>query len=343
MHLEVHEENFELWVVDEDALDECQALYKGFLLNRSDAKYRVKQPRPEEISVSHEPFKPSEIKQDMPPVATRPYFNAMTKVFVALCIFVYLIGLFEGFNAKGPGKKMATLVLTRSETFLLFDYPLTLQLINQFATTYGDQEKPSVEAQEFLRKIEGEPYFQGFYKALVNYKEFAVYWTGPKFGSILKGQIWRLITPTFLHASLLHILFNMLWLLLLGKLVETNLGAWGYLALTIFLGVSTNICQYLMTGPLFMGYSGVIAGLAGYIWARQKKAPYEFYPIERRVLRLLGIFIFGLLALQVIAFILQVLHLLEFNMRIANTAHVSGIILGYIIGRMQPGAGKKRQ
>ena len=48
--------------------------------------------------------------------------------------------------------------------------------------------------------------------------------------SIQAGQVWRLVTPVFLHADLgsnpLHLLFNMLMLFDLGTLVERRLGSW---------------------------------------------------------------------------------------------------------------------
>ncbi len=49
----------------------------------------------------------------------------------------------------------------------------------------------------------------------------------------LAGQVWRLITPIFLHFSLLHLLFDMYMLYLLGSIIEARrgtlvLGRWSW-------------------------------------------------------------------------------------------------------------------
>ncbi len=100
-----------------------------------------------------------------------------------------------------------------------------------------------------------------------------IYETG--FPEILQGQIWRLITPIFLHASLLnggfgilHILFNMLWLLDLGGMVERVQGGRGLLSKVLVIGFLSNLLQYALAGPAFGGMSGVVFGLLGYMWVR---------------------------------------------------------------------------
>ena len=51
-------------------------------------------------------------------------------------------------------------------------------------------------------------------------------------------QLWRFLTFQFLHASLSHILFNMIALYFFGPLVETYLGARRYLAFYLLCGMA---------------------------------------------------------------------------------------------------------
>lgn len=93
----------------------------------------------------------------------------------------------------------------------------------------------------------------------------------PLFQKLRQGQLHRLITPVFLHGSILHILFNMIWLFVLMKQIEMKIGAIKTLFLSIAIGIVSNVIQYIVTGPFFVGASGIIVGLAAFIWIRQKK------------------------------------------------------------------------
>jgi GlpG protein len=154
-----------------------------------------------------------------------------------------------------------------------------------------------------------------FYDSLL----FASVKTGD-LSDIMAGEIWRLISPIFLHsqANFLHILFNMIWLYDLGSAIEMNESPKRLIILVILIGVASNISQYVVSGPLFLGMSGVIYGLLGYIWYLSRYAPQSRYLLNTAIMKFMLVWL-------VICFTGLVGN-------IANTAHVSGLIVGVLLG-----------
>jgi membrane associated rhomboid family serine protease len=84
-------------------------------------------------------------------------------------------------------------------------------------------------------------------------------------------QAYRLLTSMFLHANLIHIFFNMLYLYNFGKLVEQALGSKRYLALYFLSGLAAELFHTAfipVEGPVSavipaIGASGAISGVLG--------------------------------------------------------------------------------
>lgn len=136
---------------------------------------------------------------------------------------------------------------------------------------------------------------------------------------ILNGQLWRLLTPMFLHFSMMHLLFNMMALWDLGRLLERRLGPTAYLGLVLVTALLSNLFQYLVTSsPLFGGMSGVLYGLFAYIWIRGKYdtgfADDLAQPTVLMMLVWFGLCWTGLLG------------------PIANWAHTAGLLVGAVWG-----------
>lgn len=106
----------------------------------------------------------------------------------------------------------------------------------------------------------------------------------PSLMAILQsGQIWRFITPIFLHFSVLHILFNMMWLRNLGRSIEFARGTRRFVLLILVLAIVSNVGQYWWVMTFyksdvpgeFGGMSGVVFGLIGYLWMKGRTQPQQ--------------------------------------------------------------------
>ncbi|MFF7708182.1 rhomboid family intramembrane serine protease [Pseudomonas sp. NPDC007930] len=142
--------------------------------------------------------------------------------------------------------------------------------------------------------------------------------------SMAAGQVWRLITPMFIHFGILHLAMNSLWFWELGRRIEWRQGSAQLLGLVLGFSAVSNVIQYLWSGPsLFGGLSGVLYGLLGHIWLYQWRAPAPLYYLPRGVLVMmlvwLGLCLSGLVSL------------LGFG-EIANGAHVGGLLVGCATG-----------
>ena len=77
------------------------------------------------------------------------------------------------------------------------------------------------------------------------------------------GQLWRLLTPALLHASIPHILFNMYALIVFGVGLERNFGRWRFLTLYVLGAFTGNVLSFLLSNGYSVGASTAIFGLIG--------------------------------------------------------------------------------
>ena len=135
---------------------------------------------------------------------------------------------------------------------------------------------------------------------------------------------WRLITPTFLHFSLTHLIFNCLWIYILGSKIELIDGRGVFLTLFLISGLSSNLGQYFLTGNyLFGGLSGVVYGLLGYCFILDLENRGQRYDLPNALYIFMFIWLFiGFTGL---------LKIFGFG-NVANIAHLVGMIAGFILG-----------
>jgi rhomboid protease GluP len=87
---------------------------------------------------------------------------------------------------------------------------------------------------------------------------------GGKINTLIEqGQVWRLITPAFLHASPIHLLFNMYALFVLGKVIEGVYGHGRFLMLYFISAFAGNVASFVLSANNSLGASTAIFGLIG--------------------------------------------------------------------------------
>lgn len=85
-------------------------------------------------------------------------------------------------------------------------------------------------------------------------------------------QWWRLLGPAFIHFSILHIVFNLLWWGMLGAKIERTFGVSMLAIVFVVSAIVSNVAQALVSEPvqgnlyLFGGLSGVVYAVMGFVW-----------------------------------------------------------------------------
>jgi rhomboid protease GluP len=88
---------------------------------------------------------------------------------------------------------------------------------------------------------------------------------GAKYGPLIQaGELWRFLTPVFLHGSLLHLGMNSWVMFDLGPAVEALYGRQKFLVLYVVTGIGGNLLSYWWHPyTVSIGASGAIVGLVG--------------------------------------------------------------------------------
>jgi len=130
-------------------------------------------------------------------------------------------------------------------------------------------------------------------------------------------ELWRWLTPAFVHFGIFHFLFNMGAWWIFGGMIERSQRSMRLFTLLIVCGVMSNLVQFMWTGNQFGGLSGVVYGILGYLWFYQRFSPASPFHLPR------GLMIFMLVTLAI-----------GFTglLPVANQAHLSGLLTGCFLG-----------
>ncbi|HEY6465857.1 MAG TPA: rhomboid family intramembrane serine protease [Candidatus Acidoferrales bacterium] len=128
---------------------------------------------------------------------------------------------------------------------------------------------------------------------------------------------WRFVTAVFLHASILHIGFNMWFLMDVGPLIEELYGSARLMFIYVFTGIFGYVLASLFASPA-IGGSGALLGLIGVLLAMSMGRQTAGMQMLRRQLVYLLIYI-------------AVISLLP---GVSLLAHLGGFVSGFVLGKI---------
>ncbi len=131
-------------------------------------------------------------------------------------------------------------------------------------------------------------------------------------------QVWRWFTHAFLHFSVLHIVFNLLWWWQLGGDIEQKLGVRKLLEIFLISAAVSGTGQYWLAGANFGGLSGVVYALVGYLWIVTWLRPEAGLDMPKPIVGFMLVWL--------------VLGFVQPFMAIANMAHLAGLLSGMVLG-----------
>lgn len=332
---------YRLWIIEEDDFDKTWAFYQEWQKDPHDIRF---EPTKEKILEQAAPsVKGPSSKWKVRMAAPRRSSSfSLNNFIILLCGLLYMLSSFQAEKIIAPRDlDDVKVLLTPLGTKLIFDDPQNFVDLDKCLADYPmrtpeDIKERSVEAKACFEKAKNVPTWKGVMNLLVNrsWKGYEELPPGTLFGKIRQGEYWRLFTPALLHGGFLHILFNMAWVWLLGRQIEERIGMFRYLVFSLFVGIIANIAQYLISGPEFLGYSGIVMGMVGFIWMRQRLAPWEGYPLHPTVVRFIVIYVVVLMVISMLSFVLNFFQLKGFDSMFANTAHIIGGISGILLARL---------
>ncbi|MEY2492178.1 MAG: hypothetical protein QOH24_1129 [Verrucomicrobiota bacterium] len=142
------------------------------------------------------------------------------------------------------------------------------------------------------------------------------------------GQNWRLLSALFLHYGMLHLIFNMFALLVLGPPLERQIGGLAFAICYLLSGIGSGIIIVLLAKlrllpPLqLVGASGCVMGVVG-TWAgfllRNQHAPLAGERLRNIVVIILLQIAFDIVTPDV-----------------SMSAHLGGLVIGFLIGLAIP-------
>ena len=157
------------------------------------------------------------------------------------------------------------------------------------------------------------------------FADIAQGWAYPSAFEIWGGSYWALLTSSLVHVELWHLVANLYWLWTFGRCVELLLGQVRFLLLVLASSFVSSAFQLAISDDTGIGASGVVYALFGFMWVCRSRMPEVRAVLDAPTIT-------GFIAWQLLCFALSFK-----GVPIGNTAHVSGFVLGALLGGLTVG------
>ena len=144
------------------------------------------------------------------------------------------------------------------------------------------------------------------------------------FAVVNRGEFWRLFTALFLHYNLLHLVFNLFALYVLGPALERTIGAMRFAACYLIAGIGSTggvvaltLLKIVRPAEL-VGASGCVMGIVG-AWAGFLLRHRHIWQAKQRLLNILLIIV------------IQIVFDIS-TPQVSTSAHLCGLVTGFVIG-----------
>jgi rhomboid protease GluP len=145
---------------------------------------------------------------------------------------------------------------------------------------------------------------------------------------VLDGEVWRLVTPMFLHGGPDHLIGNMIALYVLGLACEHALGSLRMLGVYLSSGIAAALLSMALGPGPSVGASGAIFGLMGAVIAVLNRHQHRFYLRDKRI----GVVLAAWAIYTIVTGLMSLF--------VDNAAHAGGFLGGALLGlRLEPRPG----
>ena len=300
---QIEQENFEfeLWIKDEDRVNDASEMLQAFRESPEAPKYLRAKGLALEL-LKKEEQRRQQVQRNIVRVAPTGAMQKKPPLTLLLMVISGIVALFSNFGEYHEGS------VFRALAFSAVDNPRSIELLEAY-----DRDLDAM---------------------------------GIRLASVQQGQVWRLLTPIFIHHGTIHILFNMVMLFQLGRIIENRCGTAFLGILVVASAVISNFFQGVVPDNVggsipgltenlilingFGGMSGVVYALFGFMWMKTLFQPSLGMNLPNStIIILVGWLFFCMTPMST-----------EMGVNVANWAHAIGLIVGIVFGMLPSFSGK---